>query len=847
MPALVLILLAIACVASWLTAASGKGARGAAWAVCLAAAAACLPGAAADMRIDCPLPVWDVKAMASLTRTYHVNDTDVASLPWVNVSTFCSAGANSDFFSSSGVLNVPKVKCEQRAEGHLRRRVVVVLVDAIHRPLFEAKYPHTIKFGRRHHDVFEFKHQHTHGFNSGPNKRALFAGFSNTGANSGTWLHETFKRSGYTTIHADDVCNPDAVPGCLTALMAAKPADVMPHDQALCNTAKSCTDPDPSCTAPSSLEFVAQAVEQHAHCDLFVTVNPNQEHSIRWWYSKADLWVSSFLKRVVDQYTIAVVISDHGLHYGPQATTTIGAAYRTNPFLSILWPKRMRGAESKALQRSTGASLTTHLNVHSFLDAIANGKAHDAASLASPAFPLNQTCKEARIPTTECRCILTRVCTPATSAKAKVLLAATLRNVSANPYCKALQASEFSIDSCTGSETAHFASFARHSRRYKLSWDEEAEAVSLKLQQLTKWAKDVDPCRSVVPEVLWPLCICSSAGVRAADASTMVGIGAKGMLAVGTGVKGVLSPAPPPPPSGQNRRSAMLAFLLVVGAAVLLLCIGRQLVMSGGWPERGPLAEMINGSLKAVPLLAMGVSVLATCMATLQSIVVQISKVHGRVEYHMSSAVFYTEFLKLLVSIALWVAMPATRTRRPLSSADGRLGSSNDAPSPAAFSKVTGVLAYAVPAALYLAQNNLTIRAMGLLDPPTFQLWVSFRLLPAAVLTRFVLKRHVSLVQWIALILLVLGMSITTLKEGPSAHGRRVYVSTTSADNKSRGIVLVLINGFLSAASGVINEWLLKYPPPLLATTSTTTSSCSLRLPSRPPPTPAGTRTRPSP
>ena len=48
MPALVLILLAIACGASWPTAASGKGARrGVAWAVFVAAAAACLPGAAA--------------------------------------------------------------------------------------------------------------------------------------------------------------------------------------------------------------------------------------------------------------------------------------------------------------------------------------------------------------------------------------------------------------------------------------------------------------------------------------------------------------------------------------------------------------------------------------------------------------------------------------------------------------------------------------------------------------------------------------------------------------------------------------------------------------------------------
>ncbi|EOD35250.1 hypothetical protein EMIHUDRAFT_227551 [Emiliania huxleyi CCMP1516] len=46
-PALVLILLAIACGASWPTAASGKGARGAVWATCLAAATACLTSAAA--------------------------------------------------------------------------------------------------------------------------------------------------------------------------------------------------------------------------------------------------------------------------------------------------------------------------------------------------------------------------------------------------------------------------------------------------------------------------------------------------------------------------------------------------------------------------------------------------------------------------------------------------------------------------------------------------------------------------------------------------------------------------------------------------------------------------------
>jgi len=224
----------------------------------------------------------------------------------------------------------------------MRRRVVVLLIDAISRPLLETKYPLLMKFSPQNHTVFQFKRHHTLGTNSPPNKEALFAGISRA-ANSTTyppkWLHKTFEQKGYTTIHADDVCEPTKVGGALTRIMGAKPGDVMPDDRALCKPRVSCTDSEPSCSASSSLEFVAKAVEQHAHCDLFVTLNPNQEHSLRFWYSKADLWVVRFLERVVAHNTIVVILSDHGLHYGAPSRTPIGTAYRTNPFLMILWPK----------------------------------------------------------------------------------------------------------------------------------------------------------------------------------------------------------------------------------------------------------------------------------------------------------------------------------------------------------------------------------------------------------------------------------------------------------------------------------------------------------------------------
>jgi glycerol-3-phosphate cytidylyltransferase len=730
------------------------------WSLLYVVFVAMVPVYGDDVYSTCPLPYWDNATTDVLARRsgYRFNDADISSIPWVHND-------------NGNVLNVPTVNCKHHAGGHPRRRVIVLLIDAISRPLVETKYPLLMNFSRQDHKAFHFKNHHTVGYNSEPNKKGLYAGMSaaKITTDAPKWLHKTFNQSGYTTIHADDVCEPTKVAGTLTYLMDTKPGDVMPDDRALCSPQKECREA--TCTATSSLEFVAQAVEQHAQCDLFVTLNPNHEHSTGFWYSKADLWVVRFLERVVGHNTIVVILSDHGIHYGRPFMSPLGTAYRTNPFLMVLWPKRMGGATSKALQRSTSASLTTPLNVYAFLDAIASGAPHSNTSLASPNFALNQTCKEAFIPSTECRCLHSGSCTFAAEQEAMVVLEDHLQAVTANPHCMPLHKSEFTVTLCTGDQTVHMAHLTRGRRQYQLKWDSEAAHLR-GLVQTTVYKKDIDPCRSEVPNKLWSLCICNS----------------------------TLSPD-----GASQAHNLNLTWIIVVGAAAVFLCIGLGLATSAGRSSYHQLVGAINGSLKGTALLAVGVSVLSVCMATIQPIVVQFSKVNGRVEYHMSSAVFYTEFLKLIVSIALWALMPPTSTSLPVTvSEDDKL--CKCPPSPAAVSKVMGVMAYAVPAALYIAQNNLTIRAMSYLDPPTFQLWVTFRLIPAALLTRFVLKRSVSLVQWIALILLMIGMGVTTFKLSGS-----VDVSNESADDKFHGILLVLLNGCLSAMSGVTNEWLLKY------------------------------------
>ena len=55
--------------------------------------------------------------------------------------------------------------------------------------------------------------------------------------------------------------------------------------------------------------------------------------------------------------------------------------------------------------------------------------------------------------------------------------------------------------------------------------------------------------------------------------------------------------------------------------------------------------------------------------------------------------------------------------------------------------------AYALPAAIFIAQNLLQFYAMARLAPPDFQLWSSFKLLPTGLL-HYVVLGQPSPLQW---------------------------------------------------------------------------------------------------
>ena len=99
------------------------------------------------------------------------------------------------------------------------------------------------------------------------------------------------------------------------------------------------------------------------------------------------------------------------------------------------------------------------------------------------------------------------------------------------------------------------------------------------------------------------------------------------------------------------------------------------------------------------------------------------------------------ELIKLFVAYAL--------------DAMGMCGSSSDTSRVAAVTSWMNWLKYAGPSACYALQNNLNVYAIVYLTPHFFALFNNFKIVPAAILAKYILKQKFSSVQWVALLLLV--------------------------------------------------------------------------------------------
>ncbi|XP_039655933.1 UDP-galactose translocator isoform X2 [Perca fluviatilis] len=116
-------------------------------------------------------------------------------------------------------------------------------------------------------------------------------------------------------------------------------------------------------------------------------------------------------------------------------------------------------------------------------------------------------------------------------------------------------------------------------------------------------------------------------------------------------------------------------------------------------------------------------------------------------------------------------------------------------------------LKLAVPSLIYTLQNNLQYIAISNLPAATFQVTYQLKILTTALFSVLMLRKSLSRVQWVSLVLLFAGVAIVQVEQ----EGKKeASVSGASNQNYTVGLVAVVISCLSSGFAGVYFEKILK-------------------------------------
>ncbi|CAM0135403.1 unnamed protein product [Umbelopsis sp. WA50703] len=135
----------------------------------------------------------------------------------------------------------------------------------------------------------------------------------------------------------------------------------------------------------------------------------------------------------------------------------------------------------------------------------------------------------------------------------------------------------------------------------------------------------------------------------------------------------------------------------------------------------------------------------------------------------------------------------------------------------------------AIPAGLYLIQNNLQYLAVSNLDAATFQVTYQLKILTTAFFSVIILRRSLNKMKWISITLLTIGIALVVLPRNATLSSFGSFLTqTTLSDDRSadvtdavdnvgnqsnvKGYIAVLLACFLSGLAGVYFEKILKSP-----------------------------------
>ncbi|KAH7862208.1 hypothetical protein Vadar_001455 [Vaccinium darrowii] len=177
---------------------------------------------------------------------------------------------------------------------------------------------------------------------------------------------------------------------------------------------------------------------------------------------------------------------------------------------------------------------------------------------------------------------------------------------------------------------------------------------------------------------------------------------------------------------------------------------------------------------------------LLTILTSSQGILTTLSQSNGGYKYDYATIPFLAEVFKLIVSAFLLWREIKTSTP-PRMTTDWKT-----------------VRLYPIPSIIYLIHNNVQFATLTYVDTSTYQILGNLKIVTTAILFRLFLKRKLSNLQWMAIVLLAVGTTTSQVKGCGGTSCDSVFSSPI------QGYMLGILSACLSALAGVYTEFLMK-------------------------------------
>ncbi|KAL9434551.1 hypothetical protein AB3S75_029235 [Citrus x aurantiifolia] len=180
------------------------------------------------------------------------------------------------------------------------------------------------------------------------------------------------------------------------------------------------------------------------------------------------------------------------------------------------------------------------------------------------------------------------------------------------------------------------------------------------------------------------------------------------------------------------------------------------------------------------------VATLLTILTSSQGILTTLSQSNGGYKYDYATVPFLAEVFKLVVSsVLLWreLRMPS---------------------SPKMTTEWRSVRLFPIPSIIYLVHNNVQFATLTYVDTSTYQIMGNLKIVTTGLLFRLFLRRRLSMLQWMAIVLLAVGTTTSQVKGCGEALCDSLFAAPI------QGYLLGVLSACLSALAGVYTEFLMK-------------------------------------